>query len=67
MVAALNAFGEGAGASRYVIEDAELAATRLTGLFRADDPDAFVGILEGGFGVVAERRGSRDIILRRRP
>ena len=67
VVAALNAFGEGAGAPRYVIEDAELAATRLTGLFRADDPDAFVGILEGGFGLVAERRGSRDIILRRRP
>lgn len=67
VVAALNGFGEVAGGPRYVIGDAELAATRLTGLFRADDPDAFVGILEGGFGVAAERRGPRDIVLRRRP
>lgn len=67
VVAALNGFGEGAGGPRYVIGEAELAATRLTGLFRADDPGAFIGILEGGFGVVAERRGPRDIVLRRRP
>ena len=40
---------------------------RLKRRLLADPPDAFVGILEGGFGVAAERRGPRDIVLRRRP
>ncbi|MFM8337151.1 MAG: FecR family protein [Opitutaceae bacterium] len=66
VVAFLNARHEAAGGPRYELVDPELAAACLTGVFLADDADAFIGILEGGFGVVAERRGTRDIVLSRR-
>ena len=66
VVAFLNARGKAAGGPRYELVDPELAAACLTGVFLADDADAFIGILEGGFGVVAERRGTRDIVLSRR-
>ena len=66
VVAVLNSRGEAVGGPRYVLVDPDLAATCLTGVFLADDADAFIGILEGGFGVVAERRGTREIVLSRR-
>jgi transmembrane sensor len=49
---------------QLIIEDPAIAKVALSGLFRADDIDAFVRILETGFNVKAERRG-QTISLRR--
>jgi len=49
---------------QLIIEDPAIARVALSGLFRADDTDAFVRILETGFNVKAERRG-QTISLRR--
>lgn len=51
---------------RIVIDDPALEATPLSGVFRLNDTEAFVRILERGLGVRAERRG-RDIVLHRVP
>jgi transmembrane sensor len=48
---------------QFVIDDPAIAKVALSGLFRADDIDAFVRILETGFGVSWERRG-QTILLR---
>lgn len=59
VIAAINRHN----ATKLVLEDADLAATALSGLFRADDTEAIVQMLERGFGVKAERRAGQ-IILR---
>lgn len=48
---------------RLRIVDRNLEAMRVSGLFRADDPETFVLLLEAGFGVRAEREG--DVFLLR--
>ncbi|HRJ46498.1 MAG TPA: FecR domain-containing protein [Opitutaceae bacterium] len=52
------------GGPQLVIGDPSLVALRVGGSFRADNAEAFVRLLEGGFGVQAERTAGR-IILRR--
>ncbi|MGH7944041.1 MAG: FecR family protein [Opitutaceae bacterium] len=46
---------------QFVIEDAALARLGISGLFRADNIDTFVRLLEGTCGIAAERSG--DTIL----
>jgi len=47
------------------IADAELAAARISGAFRSDNLDAFMRLVETGFGAVAERRGEDLVALKR--
>ena len=53
-------------AVRFEFGSAALAEVPLSGLFRADDTEAFIHSLEAGFGIKAERRDG-TIILRRAP
>ncbi len=50
---------------RIVLEDAELARIEVTGNFRWSNADAFVRLLEAGYGVRATR-GDGEIVLSRR-
>lgn len=45
-------------AARLVIADAKLAPMRISGVFRPDNTEAFVLLLEGAFGVRTERAGN---------
>ncbi len=51
---------------QLIVDDAKLAGVPVNGLFRADNTDALVRLLEASFGVSSERRGN-TITLRRRP
>ena len=51
-------------AARLVIDDATLATMRVNGVFRADNSEAFVVLLENAFGIEAER-SARTVKLRR--
>jgi len=62
VVALLNQHNE----LRIVIADPTLEATPLSGVFRLNDTEAFVRILERGLGVRAERR-ERHVVLHRVP
>jgi transmembrane sensor len=53
-----------ASAARLAIADSAVASMRLSGVFCADNTDAFVLLLEGAFGVKAERSGN-TIVLRK--
>lgn len=46
----------------FVLGDPTLATVSVSGLFRADDPDVFTGLLEAGFGIVAESRDGRTVL-----
>ncbi len=50
---------------RVVIADAALGGMRLSGMFRADDPDGFVRLLESHYAVAVERRATGEIVLRK--
>jgi transmembrane sensor len=50
---------------QFAIGDPELEDVVLSGLFRADDANAFARALELNFGVVAERVTASKIVLRR--
>lgn len=45
------------------IGDAAAGKVRVAGTFRADEPEAFVRILEAGFGIVAERPDTGTWVL----
>lgn len=49
---------------RFIIDDPALAAVRVSGLFRVDRTEAFVGLLRNGFGIEADARGPEEIVLR---
>jgi transmembrane sensor len=49
---------------QLVVGDPALDGVRVTGLFRADNTDTFVRLLEASFGIKAERSGN-VIILRK--
>jgi len=53
-------------ATRIVIADAALEATALSGVFRLNDTEAFVRILERGFSIRADRR-DREVVLYKMP
>jgi len=65
-VALLNREAVGRTSSRLRISDRELEPMRVSGIFRTDNMDAFVLLLEAGFGVKAERAGD-TIVLNRVP
>jgi ferric-dicitrate binding protein FerR (iron transport regulator) len=50
---------------QFAIGDPELEGVVLSGLFRADDAEAFARALELNFGVAAERVTASKILLRR--
>lgn len=54
----------GGESRRFVIADAALADVQVSGLFRVDRTEAFVGLLRHGFGIEAETRGDGEIFLR---
>ncbi|MFM8336544.1 MAG: FecR family protein [Opitutaceae bacterium] len=47
------------------IAEAGIAEVRLSASFRSDNVEGFVRLLEVGFGIRGERRGEREITLRR--
>ncbi len=51
---------------RLIVDDPKLARVPVNGLFRADNTDALVRLLEGGFGVSAERAGETVTLRRKR-
>jgi transmembrane sensor len=50
---------------QLVLADAELRGRRVGGVLFLDQVEAFVTLLERGGDIVAERRGSNEIVLRR--
>jgi transmembrane sensor len=50
---------------RMVIDDAKLADTEVSASLRSDNIESFIRLLEGGFGVEAERNGN-IVTLRKR-
>jgi transmembrane sensor len=50
---------------RLVIGDETLRTLPIVALFRSDNVEGFVRLLEGTMGVKAERRGDAEIVLRR--
>ena len=53
------------GGVQFVLADESLGDLAVKGSFRADDVEAFVGLLEREFGVRAERRGTGVVVLRK--
>jgi transmembrane sensor len=51
---------------QLVVDDAQLAQQRFSGVFRADGQESFLRLLQDDFGVQATRRG-REILLRPAP
>jgi transmembrane sensor len=67
VIAAINRYGAAHGGSNFKLADASLEAVRLSGIFRVDDTRSFMGILETGFAIKAERVASEVYELRRAP
>ena len=65
-VALLNREAASRTGMQLRVSDPALASMRVSGIFRTDNMDAFVLLLEEGFGVQAERSGSA-ILLRKVP
>jgi transmembrane sensor len=47
------------------LDDPSIRNLRISGVFRADNPEGFVRIVEGSFGLEVERRRENEIILRK--
>ena len=60
-VALFNQYNE----VQFLLDDAALGELRISGYLRADKIETFVRLLETDFGLRAERRGEREIVLRR--
>ena len=52
---------------RIVVRDPALRAMRLSGVFRADNPEGLVRLLESHYGVLVERRGTKELHLSTAP
>lgn len=63
----LNRESAGHRGARFVIADPALEGVRISGLFRLDNTEAFVRLLDQGFGIAAESREGAEIVLRRAP
>ncbi len=61
----INRHGAAVGAARLRVVDPALATVRISGMFRLDRPDAFVELLEVGFGVRAEAVDG-EVLLRQK-
>lgn len=55
------------GTIRLDAADSAVRAVRVTGLFRADNVEGFVTLLESSFGIQAERRSEHLIVLHGAP
>ncbi len=64
-IALINKHADPANGVRFSIEDPSIAQEQISGLFRVDKAEAFIGLLEGGFSIAAERRTDREVVLRR--
>jgi transmembrane sensor len=53
--------------TRFALGDPSLAQVKVSGLFRADNTAALLDLLDSGFGIVGERVGRSQIILRKAP
>lgn len=51
---------------RFVLEDPRLGQEQISGLFRTDNTEGFVHMLEQGFGFEVVTRGEREIVLQKR-
>lgn len=60
---AIPLFNRHAGV-RLVLDDAALGTLELSGVVRADNTDSLLRLLEGEFGITAEKRGE-DLLLRK--
>jgi len=60
-VAMMNRYNE----IQFVLADPALDRLQLSGFLRVDKTATFIRLLESNFGLVAERRGAREIVLRR--
>lgn len=56
---AIKAAAVGYEAPRYAIADPSIGSLRISGLFRVDNTESFVRLLENGFGIVAESRDGK--------
>jgi transmembrane sensor len=52
------------GSLHLSIDDPQLAQLRMSGVFRADNAEGFVRLLESNYGVRVERRGGGEVVLR---
>lgn len=50
---------------QILLEDESIGRRRVSGVFRSDNPEGFVRIVEVTFDLKAERRGENEIVLRR--
>ena len=51
---------------KIVLQTADLAATRLGGVFQIEEPEAFLLALQEGFGIGHRRQGNRILLFRNR-
>lgn len=56
---AIKAAAVGYEAPRYAIADPSIESLRISGLFRVDNTESFVRLLENGFGIAAESRDGK--------
>jgi transmembrane sensor len=52
------------GSLHLSIDDPQLAQLRMSGVFRADNAEGFVRLLESNYGVRVERRSGGEVVLR---
>ncbi|MBI4626027.1 MAG: FecR domain-containing protein [Verrucomicrobia bacterium] len=52
---------------KFVLADSALGAQKISGFLRVDQSETFLRLLESDFGLAAERRGPREVVLRRAP
>ena len=50
---------------QLAVDDATLGVLRLSAAFRSDNVEGFVRLMESDFGMLAEWRSEREIVLRR--
>ena len=62
VIAAFNRYNE----RRLILGDGALRGRRITGVFRADNLDGFVRLLEAGADVRAEARSGLEMVLHSR-
>ncbi len=67
VVALLNQYADERRGIRLKIADPEIAQVRVSGLFQIDNTDALLDLLDSGFGIVAERQGGSEVVLRKAP
>lgn len=67
VVAAINRHADAHGGVHFTLAGSSLDTVRLSGIFRVDDTRSFIGILETGFSIKAERTAPNAFELRHAP